>query len=353
MTVTLMLTSTGGVYSAQTVMQARASTRHDVRVVAVDAGDGAAAAHVADVFARVPFGTDDDYVDRICDVIEREKVDLVVPCSDEEALRLSAARQQVEDTGATLACTDSDTLAIFADKMKTYRALGDAGIAVADWRYVETPEEFEAAFGDLLDRHGEVAVRPAVSRGGRDVYVIRNDLTEIESYLGGYELHMNLKTFRDGHVQASLKKLPLIVAERLVTPAYDSDILAWQGRAVHVVPRRRLDHTGNSLGYVVGPHPEIEDMGRRLAELFNLSWLYDVDLMSDKAGRPRIVEINPRPSGSFSMPIAAGVPILDDLISLFKGEDVQPFPIPENKMVIPYNGLHVVRDSKQQGDTGP
>ncbi|MBT3237429.1 MAG: ATP-grasp domain-containing protein [Rhodospirillaceae bacterium] len=352
MTVTLMLTSTGGVYSAQTIMQASASTRHDVRVVAVDAGDKAAAVNVADVFARVPFGSDPEYVDRVCDVIKREKVDLVVPCSDEEALTLSAARQQVENVGATLACTDADTLAIFADKMKTYNALGEAGIAVADWRYVETVDEFEAAFDELLNTHGEVAVRPAVSRGGRDVFVIRKDLTEIESYLGGFELHMNLETFRGDHVQSCLEKLPLIVAERLTTPAYDADILAWQGEAVHVVPRRRLDHTGNSLGYVVGPDPEIEDMGRRLAKLFNLTWLYDVDLMTNMAGRPCIVEINPRPSGSFSMPIAAGVPILDDLISLYKGEAVQPFPVPVNKRVVPYNGLYVVEDGKQQGEDG-
>lgn len=346
MTTTLLLTSTGGVYSAQTVMQARASTRHNVRVVAVDAGEGGAARHIADVFAKVPPGNDPKYAERICDIIEREKVDLVVPCSDEEALALGHARQKVEAAGATLACTKSETLAVFSDKMKTYKALDDAGIAVADWRYVETIEAFEEAFLELLDRHGEVAVRPAVSRGGRDVFVIRRDLGEVESYLGGYELHMNLETFRDGHLQRCLEKLPLIIAERLVTPAYDADILAWQGAAVHVVPRRRLDHTGNSLGYVISDHPEIIDIGKRLAELFNLSWLYDVDLMCDKAGKPRIVEINPRPSGSFSMPIAAGVPILDDMISIFKGESVKPFPIPNNKKVIPYNGLYVVENGK-------
>ena len=342
MTTTLMLTATGGVYSAQTVIQAQACARHNVRVVAVDAGDGGAARHVADVFAKVPPGNNPEYTDSICDIIQREKVNLVVPCSDEEALALGAARQKVEAAGATLACTKAETLAVFADKMKTYKALDDAGIAVADWRYVETTDAFETAFDELLASHGEVAVRPAVSRGGRDVFVIRQDLDEVESYLGGYELHMNLKTFQDEYLQRCLKKLPLIVAERLVTPAYDADILAWQGSAIHVVPRRRLDHTGNSQGYVILDHLEIIDIGRRLAELFNLSWLYDVDLMCDKAGRACVVEINPRPSGSFSMPIAAGVPILDDLISLYRGESVQAFPVPNAKKVIPYNGLYVI-----------
>lgn len=342
MTCTLLMTSTGGVYSAQTILCAKASRRHDIHVVAVNADGSAQARHFADAFEVVPLGNEPGYVDRICDVIKAHGVDLVLPCSDEEALVLASSRQQVEGAGATLACTDIETLRIFSDKKKTYAALQQAGIPVPDWACVTSRDEFETAFTDLLARHGEVAVRPAVSRGGRNVFVIRQDIQDIESYLGGFELHMNLETFRRDHLDAALECLPLILAERLMTPAFDSDILAWCGKAIHVIPRQRIDHTGNSQGYEIFEQKMITETGHKIAELFKLSWLYDVDWMTNKAGEPRIVEINPRPSGSFTVPIIAGVPLLDDMISLFRGEDVKPADPPQDQTIIPFNALKAV-----------
>lgn len=335
----LLMTSSGGIYSAQTILHAKASTRHDIHMVAVNADGDVQARHFADAFHVVPLGNQAGYVEAICDIIKQHGIDLVLPCSDEEALALASARQQVQDAGATLACTDLETLKIFSNKQKTYAALEQAGIAVPDWSYVVSRHEFEIEFTALLEKHGEVAIRPAVSRGGRNVYVIRQDIEDIESYLGGFELHMNLQTFRDKYLDGALQCLPLILAERLITPAFDSDILAWRGKAVHVVPRRRIDHTGNSQGYVVLQHQLIADMGRKIAETFNLSWLYDVDWMTNKAGLPRVVEINPRPSGSFTVPIIAGVPLLDDMISLFNGQQVEGRELEQEKTVIPFNGL--------------
>ena len=54
----------------------------------------------------------------------------------------------------------------------------------------------------------------------------------------------------------------------------------------------------------------------KIIKEFNLSWLYDCDLMIDKKGNYKIIEINPRMSGSVAVSIEAGQPIFDNLISL-------------------------------------
>ena len=43
--------------------------------------------------------------------------------------------------------------------------------------------------------------------------------------------------------------------------------------------------------------------------------LHDIDLMTDIDGRPKLLEVNPRPSGSIAVSLSLGIPIIDAVIS--------------------------------------
>ena len=75
-----------------------------------------------------------------------------------------------------------------------------------------------------------------------------------------------------------------------------------------------------------------------------MSWLYDCDLMLDSKGRPCILEINPRQSGSVSVSVAAGIPLLDDLISLAKNERnlISDTEHVTGVKVVPYKSLYSI-----------
>ena len=57
---TILLTATGGAMSTQTIRFATNSTRHDIRVVAVDMSELAVSQHFADAFEVVPHSGDLD-----------------------------------------------------------------------------------------------------------------------------------------------------------------------------------------------------------------------------------------------------------------------------------------------------
>lgn len=339
---TVLLTAAGGDLSVQMIRQFRESSRHRITMVAVDARDEVPARLVADHFTTVPRGDAPGYVDALLAVVERHEVDLVLPCSDEEALALSPAADRLAALGAKLACAGAETLRLLADKDAAFRFLRDHGLPTPDWRRVDRPEALEPAVLEIADRDGELAVKPARSRGSRDVCVIRSDLTGVHPHHGTRELHMDLESFLTDHMAKLVGLLPILVMERLREPCYDVDILAFQGEALRVVPRRRLNPVGVPfMGNVIVPCPEIIELGRKAARLFNLSWLYDLDMMSTRDGQPVIIEVNPRPSGSVTASVAAGVPLLDDLVSLAKGEDLPPLPPLRERLVLPYTGLLV------------
>ena len=106
--------------------------------------------------------------------------------------------------------------------------------------------------------------------------------------------------------------------EKLVPPTYDLDILAYHGLLKKIILRRRIvPHEPNS-GHIFEKLPtKILGDFKKIAKNFKLNWLYDCDLMKDKNGNFKILEINPRPSGSVSVTCAAGVDLFEDLFLMY------------------------------------
>ncbi len=336
MTYTILITCVGGELSPHVIRTLKASSRHELRVVGVDLSENAQGRHFVDRFATVPRGEDPGYVEAIAQVVANERVDLILPTSDEEALALA---EDADQLGCMLACVDIETLRTFNDKGRTYERLAELGLPVPDWQPATSVEELETALDQLLNTHGEAVVKPSLDRGGRGVYVVRQDVSGEQLIAGGREVHLDAQSFRENHLTEAIDALPLIVMQRLVEPVHDIDMLAWEGRPIWVVPRRRVDSVLPNEGHTVVDNEELISLGQRLIEAFSLSWLYDCDVMYDAAGNPGVLEINPRPSGSIAASIAAGVPLLDDLISLAKGEAVDPGEIPTGQVVVPFKSL--------------
>ncbi|HEX9648278.1 MAG TPA: ATP-grasp domain-containing protein [Alphaproteobacteria bacterium] len=345
MTVRLMITAAGGALSCQTIAYAKASARYTIEVLAVDMADTALGRYAADHFATVPHGASDGYVDRICALVADYGIDLVLPCSDEEALALAAERARLEALGSTLACADIETLRVMGDKSRAYRTLAAHGLPAPAFRLAETPAALAAATEAFQAERGAFVVKPpAGSRGGRDTIIVHGGVAGARPYSGGRELEMDYDTFRREFLAAAAGRLPALVCERLVPPAYDVDVLARDGRALRAVPRRRLNPAGVPYrGYVVEDRPDLVALAAATAEALALSWLYDFDVMQTLDGRPAILELNPRPSGSFATSIAAGVPLIDDLVALAKGEPLSDAgPLPSALTVVPQTMLKVI-----------
>lgn len=336
----LLVTSAGGGLVPQAIQYLRRQSRHGaVRVVAVDADPRAAGRHFADVFEVVPRGRDPEYVPRLAAIAARHAVDLILPWSDEEALAAVRCRDVLETNGRRLACADVRTLETLADKAATYTALEAAGLPVPIWRRAASLPALAAAVDELTGLGFDVVVKPSASRGGRGVCVIRADVQGPRAHGGGRETHLDVATFRRDHLNGYADSLPVVVSERLYEPTFDLDMLADGGRLLRAVARRRLNPQVPNDGHIIESRADLYELAPRLASAFNLTWLYDCDLMLATDGTPRILEINPRPSGSAAVAVAAGIPLLDDLISLALGQPLPAVPIPAGRVVVPFTAL--------------
>jgi carbamoyl-phosphate synthase large subunit len=99
------------------------------------------------------------------------------------------------------------------------------------------------------------------------------------------------------------------VQEFLPGEEYSVDVLADAGgQVIASVPRirARVD-SGVSVGGRTVHDPEIEEFGRAVASATGLTYVANVQCRRDRAGRPALLEVNPRIPGTLGLTIASGV----------------------------------------------
>ena len=65
--------------------------------------------------------------------------------------------------------------------------------------------------------------------------------------------------------------------------------------------------------------------------------------MTDKKGKIKIIEINPRMSGSLATSIIAGYPVIDNLLRLINKYKLDFKEPKKNILVMPFKTLHKVK----------
>ena len=337
---TVLITCVGGDLAPQMIMQLKNSKIHNVEVVGVDVNNDAIGKIFCDEFSQVPYGNSLEYCQSIKALVDLYNVDLVIPTSDEEAVTLSHSKDLFDN--CLIACVDSDMIDVLTDKEKTFEFLKEYGVHTPETRIVEKYSDLKKSVELMYKDFGEFVVKPTCARGGRGVYVVSSKYEEIKYFDDRREVHSDMDSFVNSLMHKLENDMPLLVMERLIEPVIDIDLLGWNGEKIKVVPRRRVNSAVPNDGHILLDNQLLTELGEKLIKIFKLSWLYACDLMFDSKGQPCILEINPRQSGSMSVSVAAGIPLLDDLISLAKNERslISDTKCAVGVKVVPYKSLY-------------
>ena len=338
---TVLITCVGGDMAPQMIQELKNSKRHQVRVVGVDANDNAIGRYFCDEFAIVPYGNDLKYGESIQKLVDLHNIDLIIPTSDEESIALASLKPNLENSGCALACIDSNVLEVLTNKAKTYQFLKNHGVHTPKTQVVENFEYLKRVVNSMYEEFGECVIKPACARGGRGVYVISSKYVKTKFFDDRREVHLDLDSFLNSLMYGLENDFPLVVMERLSEPVIDLDLLGWQGKDIRIIPRRRVNSAVPNDGHIIFDNASLIDLGKKLINIFELSWLYDCDIMFDSKGNPCVLELNPRQSGSVAVSLCAGIPLLDDVISLAKGEtgSIPEIETPFGARIIPYKSL--------------
>ncbi len=278
----VLLTSGGRRVALLRAFRAALASFGGGRVLVADTTATAPAFHDADEGFLVPPCSSPGYIPALLEICRREDVVLLVPTIDPELPPLAKARDVFARSGVTVAVSTPETVAIAFDKIATAAFFERAG--------VPCPRQLDLD-GVLTGSNGfefPVVLKPRFGSGSAGVHM-PTDLEELR-FLA--------------------QRIPEpILQERIPGVEFTLDVLvAPDGRAVCVVPRRRLEIRAGEIskGYT---HRDaaLEKWGRTIAERLPGAWgPLTLQCFRDPQGRITFIEINPRFGGGFPLALHAG-----------------------------------------------
>ena len=329
----VLITSAGGFLGSQNIEYLRKTFKHEIWILSADSRKIINESALADLSINLPKGNDKNYISQVIKHIKKNKVNFILPCSDEEAIKLSYNLKKFEKLNVSVACQLPEINKIISNKIKTYEFLKKNNISIPDFRVVKSKKELFKFIDHFYNTYSGVVIKDPRARGNRGTVVIVKNLRGCKIFNESRELHMSLSYFNKNKKKIIKFNFPKILSERLFAPCYDLDILANKGKLLYSVVRERINPAGVPFkGNIVRKNKQLEMLSKKIVESLKLSWLADIDVMTKANGEPAVIEINPRLSGSAVISVIAGVPLFKYLLQ--KNKNLKNIKYPKDGLKI-------------------
>lgn len=319
--VCLAITSVGGTLIPATLEILRRSALFDYRLVGINAAPAPLAEPLLDAFCILPRGDAPTYAEELLAAVRREKIEILLPWSDEEATTVASLSKELGKLGCRALTASSECLDRISSKRATYEQLAKAGLRSPAFEPVADVASLVKAVEGFGYPARTVVVKPSKGRGGRGLQVLLGqDRPPTWLGAGQRETRWSEKPSDERGFSAFFDFGPeLLVMPCLGVPAYDADVVIFGGDPL-VVVRRRHNPTGIPFqGNTLVADPEMSAYCMAAARALGLEALHDIDFMTGPDGLPVVLEVNPRPSGSLGASLAAGYPVIDWAVARISG----------------------------------
>jgi biotin carboxylase len=282
------------------------------------------AARLAHEFHPEPTGlAPAGYVEWCLAFCREQRVDIFVP--GREATLLAGVHARFEALGTrVLSAASEEALQFIHDKARFYAETVLPAAPVAEFRRFEDANGFEEAYDVLRRRHAKLCVKPSHSIYGLGFAVLDEERNAAQLLMAGAEYHVSLADFRRGLAGMGSFRTMLLM-EYLDGREYSVDCVGDRGRLVTAVVRRKSNQAG--AGQRIDQRADILEATAQLCSTHGLNGIFNVQF-KESAGRPRLLEINPRMSGGIGMACIAGPNLpwiaLRGFADGFDGLDIAP-----------------------------
>ena len=278
---------------------------------------------IADFFAVEPADPAPDvYVDWLLALCRRESFSWVWPQSRWAVLLDQQARFAAADVRLLLPCPDADTLDIIQDKNRANARLAAAGVPLPQTRSVATTDEFAEALVGLANGMGRACVKPARSIYGLGFRLIDDRKRPLDRFLTNDCFTIGSAEFAALLASADGSRPSFLVMEYLAGDERSIDCLAWEGRLVRAVVRRKPAEAHGRWQWIE-TDPEAWEIARQAVAVLGLNGLVNVQtrerLHPDGRREQCFLEVNPRMSGGIDMACRGGLNLPYWLLRLVAG----------------------------------
>ena len=282
-----MLVSASGAPGTAALLRAlRENGERELRLVGTDMSERAIGRHLCDAFHLVPAGSDPAFADAVRGIVERERVDVVLPQS---SFDLEGLAEQRDSFPCPVLVSRPGTIRRSNDKAECYALLRRIGVPAPDFRRVDGASGVERAARELGYPERPVCFKPVFSSGSRGFRVLDPTVDRAHQLL--YE--------RPGAVamrlEEALELLPdsgvdLLVMELATGGERTIDGIGDGRRVVLGPPKtREAMRAGLAMYFVTLDDPELMELADQIVDALEIEWFFNIQLVGGL-----VIEVNPR-----------------------------------------------------------
>jgi carbamoyl-phosphate synthase large subunit len=243
----------------------------------------------------VPRASDPGYIDALVTICKKESVQWILPSLDEEFVLLASNAASFEASGTRICTSSVDTLRICTDKYATYEFFTRNNIPIVPTTvFKENTKSAYISFPQI--------VKPICGRGSSNVFVAKSQ-SEVE-FFGKY--------LGEAVVQ------PLVAGME-----YTIDVVgSWSSEPLIIAPRKRLaTDSGISMKGITAWNEEMVSFAGDIVKKLAIIGPANIQCFITREGKVLFTEVNARLAGSSILTEGAGVPLLECIVALLKGEE--------------------------------
>ncbi|MGI8961576.1 MAG: ATP-grasp domain-containing protein [Bryobacteraceae bacterium] len=282
-----------------------------VRAIGVDTKQDVVGRFLVDHFYKVPPPEAPDYVPRLFEICEQEKIDLVLPQTTREIAVLSQQKESFHKHGIAVMVASGSAVAAANDKGQILDSFADLGLPHPRF-YRASTEQAVAEYARLLGYPKKpVVVKPPVSNGMRGLRILMEDAWDVERFLNekpsGTEIALSelLLILRRGNGWPDL-----LVTEYLPGPEYSVDAFIGTQASVAIPRLRRAIRSGISFENEIEYRDDLAEYTLKAGKHLGLTGAFGFQFKLDPDGTPKVLECNPRVQGTMIASLFSGVNII-------------------------------------------
>lgn len=275
-----------------------------------------------------------DSVDAICAFAAKTGADVVVPSRHPDLFVQALPQLRQQGTAVALPSDSSTVIDELRDKSRTYAAC-DAVVPgyTPRWMTASSPTELRDAVETWTSVGQRACYKPVHGEGAAGFRIVDPSAGETDNFLTWPNAVFSTRRFDE--LVGQVSRVPtMLVSDFLPGPEYSVDVASVHGSVVVSVTRRKIATAHQRVESVA----EIDSVVGALSEAWALTGCWNAQFRRDRAGRPRLLEVNPRPAAGslyltvigvnfpelavrIALDLPVAVPIVDDPVDLWRSEE--------------------------------
>ena len=270
----------------------------------------------------VPKVKDTKYINKLIDICKGEKITTIIPQYTDELLPLSENLGLFRDIGVEILVTeDIERLKIANNKVSLYHFFKGRAF-VPKYAIASETASIKAAALELGYPDIPICIKPASGEGGKGFRILTEEKFDIFNEPDS-SIKMTLAAYIDR--LEKMDRIPeLLITEYLPGKEYSVDCVCKNGKPFVSIPRQRIETSmGIATVSLVEKNEELINYSNEIISSLNLSYNINIQFKYSADGAPKLLEINPRVSGSLVANYGAGINMLESSLKLAYGIPVE------------------------------